>query len=112
MSRTVPYHDTPRPFYKRMLGPLLVVFIMFYLCFHLVSGEHGLLALFTETRRLDTLKAELSDVKARHDAMEHKVRLLSDKSLDLDMLDERVRHVLGMTGKNEIVYFLPDTKSE
>ncbi len=90
---------------KSLWGSLLLVFIMFYLLFHAVSGERGVLALFTETRKLDEVKAELARVKAQHDTLEHKVHLLSDGSLDLDLLDEQVRRVLGMANKNEVVYF-------
>jgi cell division protein FtsB len=39
------------------------------------------------------------------------VKLLSSKSLDLDMLDEQVRRILGMTGKDEIVYFEDENPS-
>ncbi len=82
-----------------------LMFIMFYLAFHAVSGERGLLALFRETRSLEVVKAQLADVKSQHQALERKVQLLSDSSLDLDLLDEQVRRVLGMANKNEIVYF-------
>ena len=90
---------------KSVWGSLLVLSIMFYLVFHAVSGERGVLALFTETRKLDDVKAELARVKAQHDTLEHKVHLMSDNSLDLDLLDEQVRRVLGMANKNEVVYF-------
>lgn len=96
---------------KSVWGSLLLLLIMFYLVFHAVSGERGVLALFTETRKLDEVKAELARVKAQHDQMEHKVHLLSDSSLDLDLLDEQVRRVLGMANKNEVVYFSDDADS-
>ena len=84
---------------------MFLVLVMFYLCFHAVSGERGVFALFKETRKLDKIQSELAEVKAQHDALEHKVHLLSDNSLDLDLLDEQARRVLGMAGKDEIVYF-------
>ena len=84
---------------------MFLVLAMFYLGFNAVSGERGLFAWFKETRNLEKLQTELSDVKAKHDALEHKVHLLSDNSLDLDLLDEQARRVIGMAGKDEIVYF-------
>jgi cell division protein FtsB len=84
------------------------MFIMFYLGFHAISGERGLIALFTESHRLEGLKAELADMTQQRQALEGKVQRLSDKSLDLDLLDEQVRRVLGMAQKNEVVYFLSD----
>lgn len=104
MSRYAnPYYETQRPFLKRMMGPCLIVFIIFYLGFHVISGERGLFALFTESRKLDALKTELAEVKGKREALETKVQHLSDNSLDLDLLDEQARKVLGMTGKNEVV---------
>ena len=35
--------------------------------------------------------------------LEHKVAMLSEKSLDLDYLEERARIVLNMAGTNEYV---------
>ena len=98
--------ESRRPAFKRAAGPLLCVLVLFYLGFHAISGERGAVALVKETRRLETLKAELASVKAKRESIDHKVRLLSDQSLDLDLLDEQARFVLGMAGKNEIVYFV------
>ncbi|MBY0407746.1 MAG: septum formation initiator family protein [Rickettsiales bacterium] len=96
---------------KSVWGSLLLLSIMFYLAFHAVSGERGVLALFTETRKLDEVKTELARVKAQREKLEHKTHLMSDSSLDLDLLDEQVRKVLGMANKNEVVYF-PEDDSE
>jgi cell division protein FtsB len=90
---------------RRAFGSLFCVLVMFYLGFHAVSGERGLFALFKETRRLEMITAELSRVKAEREALEKKTHLLSDNSIDLDMLDERARVVLGYAGKNEVVSF-------
>ena len=103
MSRAATFHALQRPFVRRVSGPLIIVLIMFYLGFHAISGERGLLALFTESRRLEALKAELAEVTVRREALERKVHGLSDSSLDLDLLDEQSRRVLGMGGKDEMV---------
>jgi cell division protein FtsB len=90
---------------KRAVGPLICVLVLFYLGFHAVSGERGVFALFKENRRLAMLQSDLSELTAKREALEHKVKLLSSNSLDLDLLDEQARLVLGMAGKNEIVIF-------
>ena len=112
MRKTATVNDNQRSFIKRVAGPFLLILIMFYLGFHAVSGERGVFALFRETRKLEIVNAELAEVTAKHDALERKVHLLSDDSLDLDLLDEQVRRVLGMANKNEIVYFTDEKKSE
>jgi len=109
MVKNDTFQDSQRPLVKRVAGMCALMFIMFYLAFHTVSGERGLFALFRETRTLEALKSQLAEVKAQHQGLERKVQLLSDSSLDLDLLDEQVRRVLGMANKNEIVYF-PDEK--
>ncbi|MDX2074230.1 MAG: septum formation initiator family protein [Alphaproteobacteria bacterium] len=90
---------------RRAAGPLLCVLMMFYLGFHAVSGERGLFALFKETRKLELLTAELNGIRENRAEMEKKIKLMSNNSLDLDMLDERARTVLGLAGKDEVVLF-------
>jgi cell division protein FtsB len=108
MRKYAPYHETQRPFIRRVAGPLCLMFIMFYLGFHAISGERGLIALFTESHRLEGLKVELAAMTKQRELLESKVQRLSDKSLDLDLLDEQVRRVLGMAHKNEVVYFISE----
>lgn len=98
--------DTARSPVKRAVVPLCYVFILFYLGFHAVSGERGALALFKESRKLETIRADLEAVKSERELLDKKVKRLSDSSLDLDLLDEQAKFVLGMVGRNEVVYFV------
>lgn len=97
-QRSLP-HLRPR----RLAGPLLLAAAIFYLCFHALSGERGLYALFRESHRLEQLKAERETLAKQRAEMEHKVRLLSSSSLDLDLLEEQARLTLGLTGKDEVM---------
>ncbi|MFW0777282.1 MAG: FtsB family cell division protein [Rickettsiales bacterium] len=109
MSRSANRYVDPKwSALKRAAAPLLCVLTLFYLGFHAVSGERGVFALYKETRQLETLKADLAAATAKREALEKKVRLLSNHSLDLDLLDEQARLVLGMAGKDEVVIFLND----
>jgi cell division protein FtsB len=105
MSRYAVLYRARQPFARRVVGPLLCVLALFYFAYHTVSGERGVFALIKESHRLETLTAQLAEVKAQREALDHKVRLLSSHSLDLDLLDEQVRSVLGMAGRNEVIYF-------
>ena len=95
---------------RRMAGPLLLVLVLFYLGFHAVSGERGALALIKARTRLESVEAELAAARAERMALELKVKRLSDNSLDLDLLDEQARTLLGYADKNEMVVFLPREK--
>jgi cell division protein FtsB len=111
MRKNAAHMDARPPLLKRAVGPVCIVFAIFYLGFHAVSGDRGLYALFSETRKLQLLEEQLAEVKSERQALEHKVKLLSNQSLDLDLLDEQVRRIIGMTGKDEIVYFLDEEKN-
>ena len=90
---------------RPLFGPLFLAAILFYLTFHAISGERGFYALFKETRRLELLKAELAIVSGQKAEVEHRVRLLEDGSIDLDLLDEESRNMLGYARPDEVVYF-------
>ncbi len=68
-----------------------------------LQGDHGLAAFRDASVEERRLQAELSGVQAEHTAMANKVRRLSDRYLDLDLLDERARAVLGVVRREEIV---------
>ena len=105
MGKYYAVSESYNPLQKRTFGSLFCVLVLFYLGFHTVSGERGVFALLRESRKLEALKTELADVKAQHEALDKKTQKLSDRSLDLDLLDEQARVVLGMAGKNEVVIF-------
>lgn len=92
----------------RVAGPLFCVLILFYLGFHMLTGERGVFALVNANRQLAEINERLDNTRTKRLALENKVTLLSNRSLDLDMLDERARTVLGYTGKNERIIFLDD----
>ena len=68
-----------------------------------LQGDHGLAAFNearTEAARMD---AELEALRAERIAMANKVERLSEKYLDLDLLEERARAVLGVVRDDELV---------
>src|ERR1051325_10123557 len=88
---------------EKMFGPLFFALAIFYLAFHVVSGEHGVYALLRNERELEILKAELASVQAKNKEMKKRVHHMSDSALDLDMLDEQSRRLLDDAGPNEVV---------
>ncbi len=74
-----------------------------YFIFAAVQGDYGVFRraeIVVETRTLD---AELQELKIELARMENLTRRLSDTYLDLDLLDERARDMLGMIRTDEIV---------
>ena len=90
---------------RRAYGPLFFAAAIFYLSFQAFSGERGIFAYFKETRKLELLQAELESTKKQRAELEHRTRLMSSGSLDLDLLDEQSRMVLGVGAPGEVVLF-------
>lgn len=96
-------HPRKRPSVGVFLYTGIMVTLGGYFAFASVQGEYGLF------RRLQ-IEAELSDLQAvsgRLDeelaVLRNKTRRLSDGYLDLDLLDEQARDVLGYLRTDEVV---------
>ena len=92
-----------RRLYEKLSMPLLFAFGVFYILFHVLSGERGVYALLKEERKLDVLKTELSSTINDRKKLEHRVRLMSANSLDTDLLDEESRLILDTSAEDEVV---------
>lgn len=95
----------------RMIRPLLFVFAIFYLSYHALHGERGLSALFREQHERAQLETELKEKRAEREGLELKVSHLRDDSLDLDLLDEQMRRMLGVMKQGEVVVMQGDSHS-
>jgi cell division protein FtsB len=89
------------------LTPLLVFAAAFtlgaYFTFAAVQGDYGL---FRRAEILDEaarLEAERDALRAEVARMENLTRRLSDDFLDLDLLDEQARDVLGLARADELI---------
>ena len=74
-----------------------------YFTFAAVRGDHGLFRRAEIAAQAETLRAELDRLQADVARMENLTRRLSDDYLDLDLLDQQAREVLGLMRSDEIV---------
>lgn len=74
-----------------------------YFVFAAVQGEFGVVRRVEILSEKEALTAERDKLKAQAARMENLTRRLSDDYLDLDLLDERARNVLGYVRADEIV---------
>lgn len=92
---------------KPAFGPILFFAIAFalslYFTFAAVQGDFGLFRRAEILAEADIMRAQLAQVQADVVQMENLTQRLSDDYLDLDLLDERARAVLGMVRSDEIV---------
>ena len=93
--------------YRLPIGALFYFFgalmLGLYFTFAAVQGDYGLFKRIEINAEAQILQAELASLQTEVDRMENLTRRLSDTYLDLDLLDEQARDVLGMIRADEIV---------
>lgn len=85
------------------LVPLVMVLCGAYFAFAAVQGDQGLFRQIQIEAERDALAEELALLQADVRRMEILTHRLSDEFLDLDLLDEQARRVLGQVRSNEII---------
>lgn len=83
--------------------PLALILIGAYFTFTAVQGNYGLFQRIQTTAEGDRLAAQLETLQAEVARMELLTTRLSDDFLDLDLLDEQARDVLGYVRADEII---------
>ncbi len=69
------------------------------------KGEYGLLKKYQLLATENVLKIELIYQTKEKRTLQNKVNRLSISSLDLELLDEQARRVLGMIGEKELIVY-------
>jgi len=78
-------------------------FLSAYFTFAAVQGDFGLFRRVQIDAKQQDLTAQLATLNAKVAAMVNKTHRLSDGYLDLDLLDQQTRKVLGYMRSDEIV---------
>jgi cell division protein FtsB len=95
---------------KSLAAQLLGACVAGYFIYHAVQGDRGILAWLRVNQQLEAAQEELVTSAADRAALEQRVALLSNPSLDRDMLEERARIMLNFSDPDDIVIFLPSNK--
>tara|TARA_R110002051_G_scaffold14460_2_gene46796 strand:+ start:8764 stop:9039 length:276 start_codon:yes stop_codon:yes gene_type:complete len=74
-----------------------------YFTFAAVQGDYGVFRRSEVLAEQRTLEDKLTEVESEVAQLENLTRRLSDTYLDLDLLDEQARDVLGLIRTDEIV---------
>ncbi|AJE46421.1 FtsB family cell division protein [Celeribacter indicus] len=96
-------HPRKRPSLGVLVYTGVIVTLGGYFTFASVQGEYGLfrrLQIEAELTELQAVSGKLGDELA---VMRNKTRRMSDSYLDLDLLDEQARDVLGYLRVDEVV---------
>ena len=86
--------------------PVLGFCVVGYFAYHAVQGDRGLIAWRQLTHRVNEARAFLAETSIERRALERRVGLLSPRSLDRDMLDERARFMLNYGYADEVIIFV------
>ena len=81
--------------------------LIFYFGFHALTGERGLLSHHRRQETLALRQETLADLKKERADLEARARLLSNRSLSADLLEERARTLLGFVAPGDYVIRLP-----
>ena len=92
---------------RTRLGPLLYLSSMLllglYFGFAAIQGDYGVFRRAEVLAESRVLAQQVASLDAEVARMENLTRRLSDAFLDLDLLDERARDMLGLIRSDEIV---------
>ena len=87
-----------------MLALFAVAFILgLYFTFAAVQGDYGLFRRAEILIDVKILEAELSILHSEVDKMRNLTLRMSDEYLDLDLLDEQARDILGQIRSDEVI---------
>lgn len=95
--------ETKKKSISQFLSTFLGFLLFAYFAYHLLHGDRGYFALKGLEQKLEAASEKYDSKLAERLAVENRVKLLRPKSLDLDLLDERARVVLGFIKSEEKV---------
>lgn len=82
---------------------VLTLALGLYFAFAAVQGPSGILRRIQIESETTELEAQRDVLRAEVSQMQNLTRRLSDDYLDLDLLDERAREVLGLVRPDEVI---------
>jgi len=82
---------------------LILALLIFYFGFQAMIGPRGLLLVRARNETLQGKVAELDKLKAQHQDLQTRARLLRNDGLSGDLLEERARYVLGVADPRDYV---------
>jgi cell division protein FtsB len=81
----------------------LIVVVFLYFVFHAIGGTNGLLSYVGIKKQVAEVSERLRDVKEKLESLQLNVSLLGNGTLDIDILEERCRAVLGYSFQDEVI---------
>lgn len=93
---------------KQVILPVVGACVLGYFSYHAVQGDRGFLAFGRLTQEVQEAKHTLAMLQAERRQIEQRTARLRGDSLDLDLLEERVRASFNHAYSDELIIFLPE----
>jgi len=87
---------------------ILWIFVVGYFLYHMFSGARGVVSWTILSKEVEKLEKELKALKNENEFLENKIRRLREDNLDVDLLEEQARTILGFARKNDVIVLLPN----
>ncbi len=85
--------------------PLICSAIMLYYGYHAIYGAHGFITGVDFDKRISHKEQQLGELVSQRQEIEQRIELMKPGQVDPDILDERLRMLLGYGRTDEIVIF-------
>ena len=82
---------------------MLTLSLGLYFAFAAVQGPSGILRRIQVEAETAELREQRDELRAQVNRIQNLTRRLSDEYLDLDLLDERAREILGYVRADEVI---------
>ncbi len=86
---------------RQNLVAVIGICLSVYFSYHLIAGNRSLLSLMSLDNQVARQEQELARLTTERGDLEKRVVMMRPGSIDRDLLEERVRIMLGYTGENE-----------
>ncbi len=96
-------HNSARQRWFGMAFSVFVVAGVTYFAYAAVQGDYGTFRRVEVEAQEIKLRQQLATLQAQRFELENRTKRLSGKYLDLDLLDEQARKVLGLARGDEVI---------
>ncbi len=76
-----------------------------YFLFFMIFGSKGLFEMMNLSKQVKNKENFKKEIIAKMNGRQNLVKGMDPNSLDIDLLDEQARKILGYVGKNEVVIY-------
>ncbi len=95
-----------------LIVPAMAVAFLTYFGFHAWNGEYGIYNKYRLEDQITALNSELEGLVSTRTALERRVQLLHDGTLEKDILDEQARKLLNLANGDEVIIMLDTEKTD